>query len=228
MGSTLNYLGDQMTTADNINGNIQHIAKMEDRRSHDLPKDLFQYPEEFNDLRMPGKSPSNPDSINEMEPITKISVPKEWNKAVNEAGFGEMAKSVSFTPPEGDGAELALYDRGFPIAKSEGDKFRAVLEKEPHVLDAKEIDSLTEQVLGTIGDKSAFDIKNAETKIVNGKKVLAVEGDWKDGGKKFYGCYIPKDENFRQIQEVYFEGTEPNFTQLKPQALKSISSIQWK
>jgi hypothetical protein len=214
---------------DNMNSPYHHVAKIDDQRSS-FQKELFQIAS-GDEKPVSDKSPMLPEkqeSVSEMEPISKIDVPQDWTKEVNEEGFGRTAKSVSFTAPDSAGVELALYDRGFPIAKSESENFRAVLDKDLHTLDPAELGSLKEQVLGTIGDGSAFDIHHAETKMVNGKKVLAVEGDWKEGGKRFYGIFIPKDESMRQIQEVYFEGMEPHFSQNRPQALKSMESIKWK
>lgn len=220
-----------MTADININSPYHHVAKFDDQsRTPDFLKDVLSFPDLHTaDSHRGGMAPSGKDKIEGMEPINKITVPDQWSKEVTEARFGEVAKSVSFSPPDGEGTELALYDRGFPIAQTEGDNFRAVLEKEPHVLDQKEISTLNEQVLGSsVGDRSAFDLKHAETKLINGKKVLTVEGDWKDGGKKFFGCYIPKDDSFREIQEVYFEGAEPSFSKFRPEAEKAVSSITWK
>lgn len=216
---------------DNVNTPYHYVAQIDDlKRAPDFQKDIFMFPKlNEDDSRRKPMSPSNDEKINDMEPISKIAVPADWNKDVSESGFGDVSKSVSFSPPDAVGSELSIYDRGYPIAKSEAEKFKAVLDKEPHVLDDNEIDGLSEQVLGTsVGDRSAFDLKHAETKVINGKKVLTVEGDWKEGGKKFYGMFVPKDENFRDIQEVFYEGTEPNFSKFRPEADKAISSIHWK
>lgn len=215
---------------DNMNSPYHYVAQIQDlKRMPDFQKDIFMFPQlNADDSRRAGMSPLQNEKIDDMEPISKMQVPSEWNKEVSDSNFGDASKTVSFSPPDAD-TELSVYDRGYPIAKSEGEKFRAVLEKDPHVLDPHEISTLNEQVLGTtVGDRSAFDLKHAETKIINGKKVLTVEGDWKEGGKKFYGCFIPKDENFRDIQEVFYEGTEPHFSKFRPEADKAISSIHWK
>lgn len=188
-----------------------------------LPLDVFLHDVEkprINGVKREG-------AIGGMEPIDTLLVPKEWRKEVNESNFGEVAKSLSFFPPDGSGVALSLYDRGYPIASSDAQHFQSLLEKAPHKLNPAEVAKLNTQLLGNVGDLSAFQINAAETKIVNGKNVLAVEGEWKEGGKKFHGLYLPKDGSAREIQEVYFEGREPHFSKHLLSAQNAMSSIKW-
>lgn len=190
----------------------------------DLPLDVFAH-----DFELPrNNGVKREGGIAGMEPIETLLVPNEWKKEVNESNFGEVAKSLSFFPPDGHGAALALYDRGYPIANSEAQQFQSLLGRPPHKLNPAEVATLNTQVLGNVGDRSAFHINIAETKIVNGKTVLAVEGEWKEGGKKFHGMYLPKEGSAREIQEVYFEGQEPHFSKHLPNAMDAMSSIEWK
>lgn len=175
-----------------------------------------------------GGSPKANDKISDMEPIDSIKVPKTWSKEVDDAAFENMSKAVTFRPPDAPGAVLSVYDRGMPIASSQAAQFKSVLEKDPHSLTPGELKNLGKQVLGNLGDQSAFDVKSAETKMINGKKVLAVEGNFKEGGKHFYGCFIPRDETCKQIQEVYFEGANNTFHEHRDQAMDCIHSIKWK
>lgn len=194
----------------------------------DLPVDVFApLPERFH-------SPSSNDQrriedrIDGMEPISAISIPNSWKREIVEPGFGEVAKSTSFLPPDGDGTALALYDRGYPIAASEALQFQSILDKAPHKLTAAEIEMLNEQVLGTVGDRSAFNITSAKTKMINGRNVLTIDGEWREGGKKFHGMYLPKDESGRMIQEMYYEGQEPHFSRHYSDAVKAMEAVRWK
>jgi len=189
------------------------------------------------DLMPPVPSKSLPESMGGtrlekslagMDAINDISVPNAWQKEINEARFGQVSKSISFLPPGGEGAALSVYDRGFPVGSAEGDRFKSILGQKPHVLNAEEIAELGSSVLGTIGDQSAFNVTRAETKQLNGRTILSVEGAWKEGGKKFIGCFAPKDDSGRDIQEVYFEAEEPHFSKHKGDALKSMDSIHWR
>jgi hypothetical protein len=189
-----------------------------------LPLDVFAH-----DLELPRSNGQKREgAIDGMEPIDALLVPNEWKKEVNEPKFGEVAKRLSFFPPDGHGTELSLYDRGYPIANSEAQQFQAILNKAPHKLDPAEIAMLDSQVLGNIGDRSAFQINFAETLTVKGKTVLAVDGEWKEGGKKFHGLFVPKDTGAREIQEVYFEGQEPHFSKHLPDARQAMASIEWR
>jgi hypothetical protein len=211
---------------ENMQEPIFHLNnKSEAPPRFELPLDVFARPEAH---RVPGANGGKVEgAIDGMEPIDALTIPRAWQKEVNEPSFGEVAKSLSFFPPDGEGTALALYDRGFPIASSEAQRFQSILDKEPHVLSPAEISTLNAQVLGTVGDRSAFQINKAETKVVNGKTVLAVDGEWKEGGKKFHGLFVPKDESAREIQEVYFEGQEPHYSKFLPDARQSMQSIKW-
>jgi len=189
----------------------------------ELPLDVFA--PDFDLPRSSGHKRES--SIPGMEPIDTLLVPREWRKEARDSNFGEVAKSLSFLPPDGQGAELALYDRGYPIASSEAQQFQTILDKAPHKLEPAEIATLNAQVLGNVGDSSAFQINAAETIRVNGKTVLSVDGEWREGGKKFHGLYVPKDASSREIQEVYFEGQEPHFSKHLPDARQAMASIEW-
>ncbi|MBX9668225.1 MAG: hypothetical protein K2X93_11425 [Candidatus Obscuribacterales bacterium] len=173
--------------------------------------------------------------IPDMAPIESVTVPKNWQKEFNEGVFGDLAKSVTFTPPDAKDTNLTVYDRGYPIPTKEADSLKALLGKPAHKLTADEMAELGPGILGTVGDASAFNMTGASTTTINGKSVLKVEGDWKTSGKKFVGYYIPEGSpggkmpsDNRAIKEMYFEGREPQFSQHLPQATKAIEGVTWK
>ncbi len=180
-----------------------------------------------------GKMTTN--HIPDMAPIESVTVPKNWQREFDEGVFGDLAKSIRFTPPDGKDTSLSIYDRGFPIPSKDADNLKSLLGKPPHKLNAEEIADLGPGILGTAGDASAFNLISASTTMINGKSVLKVEGDWKMSGKKFVGYYVPEGKqgsnmpsDNRSIKEMYFEGREPQFSQHLPQATKSIESVNWK
>ncbi len=173
------------------------------------------------------------DRIEDMAPIEFVFVPKEWRKEHSEPAFGDLAKSISFYPPASNGACLVIYDRGMPVADSAGDTFKQLLEQPHHELSLDEIDELGYQILGTVGDGSAFQIHSADTIDVTGKPVLRVTGEWITSSKKFVGHYFPEwgreggATDYRTIREVYYEGGEPQFTQYQGEATRSMNTVIW-
>ncbi|MBX9696099.1 MAG: hypothetical protein K2Z81_27170 [Cyanobacteria bacterium] len=161
-----------------------------------------------------------------MKPIEGINSPAGWQKEIEERGLDRNSRSVNFYPPDGSDTVLSVFDRGFPVAGSGGDEFQTLLSKDPHPLTASELDSMGEQVLGTLSDKSAFKISRAETRDLNGQKALVVEGEWLSSNKKFHGYFVPGEDN--HIQELYFEGVDPSFSKHFSDAFDSINSVRWK
>lgn len=159
-----------------------------------------------------------------MQPIRGFDNPDGWDREIKECGFDRSSCSVNFRPPDGSDSTLSFFDRGFPVVGSGAEKFRQLMAKQSHVLNAAEIDGLTEQVLGPLADKSAFKVSHAETKELNGKKVLALDGEW-TSGKKFHGYFIPAPDH--HIREMYFEGDSDGFNLNLRNALNAIQSIQW-
>lgn len=174
------------------------------------------------------------DQIQDMAPVEFVFVPKDWKKELIEPVFGDLTRSVAFYPPESGGTSLVVYDRGIPVSDSAGANFRSVLEQPPHSLNHDEISDLGYQILGTVGDGSAFQISSAETKMVNDKPVLLVTGDWITSRKKFVGYYFPewgtggRSTDYRTVREIYFEGAEPHFTRHLREAARTMDTVIWK
>ncbi len=184
----------------------------------------FNFMNKF-DFAIPSpKENASVDSIPGMAPIKGLDAPDGWSREITECGLDRTSCSVSFTPPDGSDSTLSFYDRGFPVVGSGGEKFRQLINKPPHMLNADEIEQLSEQVIGPLADKSAFTITRAETQELNGKRVLTIDGDW-SSGKAFHGYFIPAPEN--RIREMYFEGDKPAFIQHLQSAIDSMRSIQW-
>ncbi len=174
--------------------------------------------------------------ITEMEPIDSITVPHSWRKALNHPDEGALSTSITFTPANGNGASLSIFDRGIDVGKAAADQFKTLLLKPSHVLSNEEVSALGYDLLDTIGDASAFSIRQAETRLIGGKRLLRIDGEWKSGGKQFVGYYFPewahqagqKLTDFQSVKEVYFEGNDPEFSKLLPEANSAMESIVWK
>ncbi len=173
------------------------------------------------------------DRIQDMAPIEFVFVPNDWRKELIEPVFGDLAKSISFSPPSSSGANLVIYDRGIPIPDEDAQHFKTILEQPPHTLSIEEIGDLGYQVLGTVGDGSAFHIYSAETRVVNDKPVLLVSGDWITSRKKFVGHYFPEwgtegsSADYRTIREIYYEGAEPHFSKYLEEATQTMNTVIW-
>ncbi len=174
--------------------------------------------------------------ITEMEPIDSITVPHSWRKALNHPDDGAVSTSITFTPSDSKGTSLSIFDRGIEVGKSAGENFKTLLLKPSHVLTNDEVSALGYELLDTVGDTSAFSIKHAETRLIGGKQLLRITGEWKSGGKQFVGYYFPNwarksgpvSTDFQEVKEMYFEGNDPEFSRLLPEANLAMESIVWK
>lgn len=173
--------------------------------------------------------------MKEMEPIDSITVPQSWRKALNHPDEGALATSITFTPSDGNGASLSIYDRGIEVGKAAADHFKTLLLQPSHILSNEEVSALGYDLLDTVGDASAFHIRKAETREIGGKRVLRIDGEWMSGKKQYVGYYFPtwahqtgqKLTDFQSVKEVFFEGREPEFSKLLPEARTAMESIVW-
>lgn len=163
-----------------------------------------------------------------MEPVRSVDVPEGWALELEMPGVNRMSASVIFRPIAAPDAVLSIYYRGNAIASGEAACFKDLLESKPHVLAEDEKALVSRQIIGNLSDASAFAIETAATRDLAGRRTLFIEGTWRQGGKKFHGFLVPKDETFSRIQEIFFEAPEPNFSKYLALAVKAIDSIKWR
>ncbi|MBI4532385.1 MAG: hypothetical protein HY711_00440 [Candidatus Melainabacteria bacterium] len=160
--------------------------------------------------------------------IAQMTLPPGWAEVPQgeQIGLAGVRSVREFKPGAQCEATLCLFFRGEPVDFYAGQQFVAVLKEPPHVLTLQQWELLVD-VLGTTSDPKAFQLDEAQTLDLNGKRVLVVEGIWAVYQHKSYQIYVDVDGSGRFIQEIYFIGPKEQFEQYRSLAKQAIDSIVW-
>ena len=102
-----------------------------------------------------------------------------------------------------------------------------MLKRPAHELNLQEL-ALIAEVLSDKQSLQTFATSGARTEDVNGKRVLIVEGRYKQNQYDVMHMFIDADGSGRAVQEVYFQAPAHLFTQFQEQARSAWRSIKWK
>jgi hypothetical protein len=161
--------------------------------------------------------------------IEDMALPNGWlQSAPHRFAGGVGTQSLyEFHPADAPPAKLCFYYRGLPESEEVGQKFRAVLDQEPHHLSGEEMKSLDE-VLDDKAGAEAFTPFVARTENWNGKRILIVEGRYVKIGEDAMEIFVDAGGDGRLIQEIFFQAPRDLYEKYWTEAKKSMQSIEWK
>lgn len=132
-----------------------------------------------------------------------------------------------FHGPDQPEACLCFYYRGLPLTNEPAAIFRGTLRQPAHSLSSEETESLRE-VLKERADASVFTIACVKTLDWNGRRVLWLEGRYRQTGANLVEILVDCDGTGRAVQEVYFLAPDGVFQQYAQTAGQALRTIQWK
>jgi hypothetical protein len=157
--------------------------------------------------------------------IEAMSVPDGWVKR-DDVNLQAGAGLVEYHPPGHDNICLNSFYRGSRVSTEAAAAFKDCLAQPPHQLQSKELKALQE----ILRDKSSdFDIYFAKTSDLNGKRVLSVEGRYKDPNHTgSQTIYVDSDGTGSAVQEISYTASGKDYQNNLAQAHKAFKSIIWK
>ncbi len=159
--------------------------------------------------------------------IKDMTLPKDWVEGGPYKIDGPGTRSFrEFHPTENPEALIGFFYRGLKIGEAGGKNFHDILDKPPHSLSQAELTSLSD-VLRDKGKPEDFAVYSAKTMDWNGKKVLVVEGRYKELQQDALEIFVDADNDGRVVQEVYYQAPKDSFLKYLKAAKDSLRSIQW-
>lgn len=179
----------------------------------------------------------------------KLVVPETWVGVKDK--FPELpGKAMTeFHPPGNPDLQIAVLYRGRPENEQAGEKFHRLLAanadlKLPKVLTPEQIKDLNPIMGYVIGDNQykgsinplygpgKFHLSTAKLMSVNGKTVLAAEGELHDRAGKtlsyFSGVFIDSDGTGRNVHEIFLQTqNSEDFEKSKPIFQNTLKSVEW-
>ena len=173
--------------------------------------------------------PVDETSINQIGfgPISGIELPAKWVEQPHQNNDTRSPRTIrKFHHPEDDRIQLCLYYRGLPVTAPTAESFANNLANEPGSI-AQNILEALQEVLGPLALQDDFNIELAAVKMVNGRKVLAVEGHWPGLDLKSSNIFIDAKGDGAIIYEIYYAAPSDCFDQHKETAEAAFASIAW-
>src|SRR5262249_1640887 len=105
--------------------------------------------------------------------VHQMQMPDGWLGTSKNRGEN-VDSYLEFHPPDAPDAMIVLYNPGTRLPDRTAESLRNILNQPPHDLTAAELASLRE-VIDEKMDPNDFEIKTAQTRDHNGKRVLVIE-----------------------------------------------------
>lgn len=159
--------------------------------------------------------------------IESMNIPDTWVKR-EPVNLKSGAGLVEYHPGDNNDVRLNSFYRGNRIGDDAAKAFKHCLNETPHHIakGSEELKSLTE----VLGDKANnFNIAKAFTDVLNGKKVLVVEGEYKNAEHTTSKTvYVDSDGTGSAVQELSYSAPGALYKAHLTEAEKSMKSIIWK
>lgn len=155
-----------------------------------------------------------------------MNLPDGWTE-IKQAPREDLVHIKEFVSPLNSETKVMFYYRGRRVDKNTGDSFVHILSQDDHELTAEEFGTIT-IVLNNASIPDYFQVSSCRTETINGKRVLLVEGIWKDGGLLNLGVFIDSDKTGTAVQEVHYVAPQEHYASYIGDIEKAISEIVWK
>jgi hypothetical protein len=166
-------------------------------------------------------STTNLQDIGQME---SMPLPEDWQE-IRYPDSGDGSSFRQFQAPDNQ-SSLNFYYRGTRVDGNSASALKQTLNSPEHLIMGAELTQLSE-VLRNKDSEDGFALAAAQTKTINGKMVLQVEGTYTKQKVDNVSLYIDSDGKGSAVQEIFYQGPQ-SASEHKRQAKRAMASIQWK
>lgn len=174
------------------------------------------------------KKNTNSITVRDVGQVMSMTLPKSWEEGKPVSMPGNAFFKEVHLKQNAD-VSLCFYYRGQRASIQGSEAFSAVLAKPDHVLTPAEFKSVSE--IARNKDAKDFSLLNARTETINGKRVLVVEGRFKEKQIDTMSMYVEAEANKQSgsvIQEIYYQAPKNDYVAHLKEAKDAFKSIIWK
>lgn len=141
--------------------------------------------------------------------------------------MGSQLLLKEYISDKDDRVRFGFYYRGQRIPEYAGEAFKQILALPPHDLAFADLEPINLVVLNVVLPEY-FDFSRAQTRDINGKRALVVEGYWKVDEVSSTLIYLDSDGTGTAVQEIHFVAPVDLYPHYLPIAQDALQSIRWK
>lgn len=183
-------------------------------------------------LGKPGKVTKKDGTTVSQGQVAEMLLPPNWTEGRHQGAVSGTSSYRDFSPPGERDVKICFFYRGRRMSQDASQAFSNLLKEPAHLLKEDEAKALFNPPLKEIlRDKAipdGFNLESAKTEVVNGKKVLIIEGFFPGIQERTRAMYIDSDGTGSAVQEVYYQAPKDKFMKHQPNANAAFKSIKWK
>ncbi len=205
----------------------------------DVPRETTAKPapnpavEKFLDemLGKPQKAGKKEGTIVSQGQVAEMTLPSGWQEGRTEGAVSGTSSYREFTPENEKDVKVCFFFRGRRMSKDASEAFSKLLKEPAHMLKEDEAKALfNPPIKELLRDKAipgGFNLESAKTEVINGKKVLVLEGFFPGIQERTRAMYIDADGTGSAVQEVFYQAPKDKFMKHQPSANAAFKSIKW-
>jgi hypothetical protein len=161
-------------------------------------------------------------------PVRQMRIPHGWSWGERRNSGSQLNSYQELFLRNNPEVTIWFFYRGSRISEASTKLFHEILAKHDHLLSKTEITSLSD-VLKEQADPQSFDLLIAKAAEINGRKVLVVEGRYRETHLDRYHLYLEADLHGQGgvIQEIFYQAPKENYFRHLAEAKNAFNTIQW-
>jgi hypothetical protein len=159
--------------------------------------------------------------------IGSMTLPDSWEEFPET--HGDHRTMWKFAVSGDTQAVFCLFSSGIPVGRQAADNLRSLLTVPSHTLQADELQSVG-RIFRHDPEGTAFRIESAYTKDMGQRRVLFLEGTWRQDGLRMLRIFVPRvpgPGGTTIIEEIYFQAPPAQYAQYVEAVHAVLQSIEW-
>ena len=160
--------------------------------------------------------------------VGSMRVPAGWSWGERRDSGSQMNSYQELFVAANPEVTIWFYYRGARLSEQSTEVFRRMLSAPEHLLTRSELASI-EEIIKEQSDPQQFDVLISKTAELNGRKVVIIEGRYKETQLSRYHIYAEADPHGRGgvVQEIFYQAPKDVYIRHLSEARVAFSSIEW-
>jgi hypothetical protein len=155
-----------------------------------------------------------------------MTIPSQWSTLPVERKQTTDSVTQPYCLKADEEVKFMLFYRGKEVSANVASDFQAILDAPPHKLSEDEYRNII-MIIRHMSEDDFFERYSVETREIDGRTVLAVEGMWTRSAVKNYGIFVPGNASGTIIDELHYYAPADKYVQYLPAGQEILQSIKF-